>query len=272
MELDIYIPEIHYAIEYDGSFWHQQSKYEREYRKYEICKLHGIKLIRIKAFENEYSTDIPYGADYTYFLKEDSAIELQKMIQSLYFKLYSFCDYSISPSKKWENTVNTVNLDRDRHEIMRYLNEQKDSFADKYPALALEWHPTKNKGLLPSMFQRGSTFVAWWKCSSCGYDWQTSINHRVNGTGCKECQRVNNSGKNHYKAGAIFQYTKEGIFIKEWQSISEASRALNINNSNLSMCAGGKRAVAGGYRWSYEYFEALPTLPMRKNRRPQTSQ
>ena len=272
MELDIYIPEIRYAIEYDGSFWHQQNKYDREHRKYEICKSHGIKLIRIKAFENEYSTDIPYGADYIYFLKEDSAIELQKMIQSLYFKLYSFCEYSISPSKKWENTVNTVNIDRDRYEIKSYLNGQKDSFADKYPALASEWHPTKNEGLLPSMFLCGSSFVAWWKCSSCGYEWQTSINHRVNGTGCKECQRVSNSGKNHYKARAIYQYTKEGIFIKEWQSISEASRALNINNSNLSMCAGGKRAAAGGYRWSYEYFEALPTLPMRKNHRPQTSQ
>ena len=264
MELDIYIPDIHYAIEYDGSFWHKQSKYDRENRKYEICKAHNIKLIRIKAFENECPTDIVYGADYTYFLKEDSVLELQKMIQSLYFQFYSFFNFSMSPSKKWENIVNIVNIERDRYEILRYLYEQNDSFADEHPALALEWHPTKNEDLTPYMFKSGSSFLAWWKCSVCGYEWRTSINHRINGTGCKECKRVSNSGKGHYKARAIYQYTKEGIFIKEWHSISEASRELNINNSNLSMCAGGKRAVAGGYRWSYEYHETLPVLAKSK--------
>ena len=76
---------------------------------------------------------------------------------------------------------------------------------------------------------------------------------------------MSNSGKNHYKAKPIYQYTKDGIFIKEWQSISEASRVLNINNSNLSMCAGGKRSVAGGYRWSYAYFEMLPEIVKRKD-------
>ena len=72
---------------------------------------------------------------------------------------------------------------------------------------------------------------------------------------------------NHYKAKKIYQYTREGVFLKEWGSISEASKAIKINNSNISMCAEGKRTIAGGYRWSFEYFEKLPPIQKQKRSR-----
>jgi hypothetical protein len=49
----------------------------------------------------------------------------------------------------------------------------------------------------------------------------------------------------------IFQYSKEWQLIKEWDCISEASRKLKINSSNISMCAKHIRPFAGGYRWEY---------------------
>ena len=224
MELDIFIPELRYAIEYDGSFWHDQKKIERERRKFEICKAQKIKLIRIKAYEEDYATDIPYYADYTLFLKEDNISELEKLIRDLYFKLSGIRDFRTTPPKRWENAVATVDVERDRYTISNYRYEQKDSFADHYPDLAQEWHPTKNESLTPNMFKSGSTFVAWWKCSACGYEWETSINHRVNGTGCKQCRIAANSGGGNYKARTIYQYTLDGIFVKEWSCISEAAR------------------------------------------------
>ena len=261
MELDVYIPEIRYGIEYDGSFWHQGNKYEREKRKFEICKANGIKLIRIKSFENDHSLKLHY-ADWTFFLKEDNLLELEKLIQMLCSRLYNS---NMHPIKKWENFVSMVNIERDKYKIFTYRYNLKDSFADQYPEIAKEWHPTKNGNILPNMFKSGSSFLAWWLCPTCGREWKANIHARAKGGGCKNCQRVNNSGGNHYKAKKIYQYAKEGQFIKEWEAISDASKTLRINQSNISMCAEGKRAVAGGYRWSFKLSEKLP--PIQKKHR-----
>ena len=57
-----------------------------------------------------------------------------------------------------------------------------------HPNLALEWHPTKNGELSPSMVSYGSGKKVWWKCSQ-GHEWQAKIQSRNNGTGCRECHR-----------------------------------------------------------------------------------
>lgn len=54
------------------------------------------------------------------------------------------------------------------------------------------------------------------------------------------------------KMKAVLQYSKEGTFIKEWESTREVTRELNINNSNLCYCCLGKRKTAGGYIWKYK--------------------
>jgi hypothetical protein len=83
-----------------------------------------------------------------------------------------------------------------------------------------------------------------------------------------KCKIANNSGETHYKARKIYQYTKEGVFVQKWGTTTQASTLLKINQSNISMCALGKRAVAGGYRWSYEYLEQLPPIQRQhKNRK-----
>ena len=102
------------------------------------------------------------------------------------------------------------------------------------------------------MFSPGSDEKVWWRCSACGHEWQTIISHRVDGTDCPVCYRKANRGKNHYLARKIYQYTKEGVFVKKWDCISDASRELSINSSNITMCAKGTRKNAGGFIWSYE--------------------
>ena len=49
----------------------------------------------------------------------------------------------------------------------------------------------------------------------------------------------------------ILQYTKDGEFIKEWTSSIEASRVLDINQSNITQCCKGKRNYAGCFAWRY---------------------
>lgn len=49
----------------------------------------------------------------------------------------------------------------------------------------------------------------------------------------------------------IHQLNTKGEFIKEYNSVTEASRELGIPKSNISYCLTGKRKTAGGYIWKY---------------------
>lgn len=49
----------------------------------------------------------------------------------------------------------------------------------------------------------------------------------------------------------ITQLNKDGEFIKEWDSLTDASKILNISLSDICSCCGGKLKTAGGYKWKY---------------------
>ena len=67
------------------------------------------------------------------------------------------------------------------------------------PALAAEWHPTKNGNLLPTMFLEKSGRKVWWKCKE-GHEWEAAIRHRSNGSGCPYCWgRYATNGENDLK-------------------------------------------------------------------------
>ena len=55
-----------------------------------------------------------------------------------------------------------------------------------FPEIAKEWHPTKNENLKPCDVAPQSHRKVWWKCEK-GHEWQATIAHRVNGTGCPYC-------------------------------------------------------------------------------------
>lgn len=51
----------------------------------------------------------------------------------------------------------------------------------------------------------------------------------------------------------VYQYSKEGIYIKEWISVSEAARFYKIHSSNINVCIINpkRQRFAAGYLWSY---------------------
>lgn len=55
----------------------------------------------------------------------------------------------------------------------------------------------------------------------------------------------------HPKPKRIAQYTKDGIFIKEWDSLKEAHLNLGINYSSLTNCLHGRYSHAGGFVWKF---------------------
>ena len=51
----------------------------------------------------------------------------------------------------------------------------------------------------------------------------------------------------------ILQFMKDGTLIKEWPSLSEAYRQLEISQSSICKCLKGHRKSAGGYIWRYAH-------------------
>ena len=59
--------------------------------------------------------------------------------------------------------------------------------------IAAQCHPIKNGDSLPNSVVAGSGKKVWWRCSVCGYSWQTAISARGKGKGCEQCYKRNNS-------------------------------------------------------------------------------
>jgi hypothetical protein len=73
-------------------------------------------------------------------------------------------------------------------------------------------------------------------------EWVTrseNAKHAVLNDMCKQPKKVN-------------QYNTNGEFIRQWNSIKEAKKCLNIKNAHISQVCQGQRKTAGGYIWRYD--------------------
>jgi hypothetical protein len=66
------------------------------------------------------------------------------------------------------------------------IPNKADSFMERFPEIAKEWHLEKNYPLLPSSFKPFSRKKVWWKCNK-GHEWVQSIGHRSEGRKCPFC-------------------------------------------------------------------------------------
>lgn len=112
-----------------------------------------------------------------------------------------------------------IDIDRDYVEIIELFLQRKykNSLAAKYPDIAAEWHPTKNKDITPEMVASGSKIKVWWICPN-GHEYRCALNSRtrVNGTGCPYCSNkkvlvgVNDLATTHPELAAEWNYEKNG--------------------------------------------------------------
>ncbi len=238
MELDVYIPSIRYAIEYDGEAWHKERTIKREQRKYELCRKQGIKLIRLREKQITSGLDI---ADYCWHMPDlykHKNLEVIIMDVLRRLRLHFCCSFV------------DINIERDRLDILSYATPIKESsFAHLYPQLLKEWHSIKNGTLRPDTLKPKSDHKVWWLCSVCGHEYEATIGHRVTGTGCIKCG-IRKSALAKSKAVHMINIAT-GEIDATFESISEAGRQMKINSSNIAMVCTGKRNAAGGYQWRY---------------------
>ena len=100
-----------------------------------------------------------------------------------------------------------------------YCSNQKtltgyNDLATTHPALASEWHPTKNLPLTPQKISAGSAKKAWW-LGKCGHEWQAVIASRArDGVGCPYCAKkkvikgVNDLATTNPELAAAWDYEK----------------------------------------------------------------
>lgn len=171
LELDIFIPSLKVAIEYDGIKWHKTSKTDN--KKNLLCIKKNIRLIRIRE-EGLCVFDNCLCLVRSNLSTNES---LSNVIQEVLYIL----------NEKGEKA--DIDVDRDAMQIYStyILSKKKQSFGVKYPIIAEEWHPYKNNSITPEMVYSRTNKKVWW-LGKCGHEWQASIASRTGeGVGCPIC-------------------------------------------------------------------------------------
>lgn len=69
--------------------------------------------------------------------------------------------------------------------------------------------------------------------------------------GSENKKHSHESGMRQSNGKGVRQFSQDGIFIKEWVSITDAARALGCGISAISNCANGRSKTSMGYKWSF---------------------
>lgn len=174
MSLDIYIPSLSTAIEYDGVHWHDAIRNANDKIKFDYCKRNKIRLIRIRECELENASTY---CDVMLVRKDYNSNEsLDGIIQTLISCL--------------STVVLDVNCNRDKGTIKNlYISSlQENSLQSKFPEFAKEWNYLRNGDLTPDKVSAGSAEEVWWSCSICGYEYKKRVYERTTrNAGCKKC-------------------------------------------------------------------------------------
>lgn len=168
-EVDIYLPDIHCGIEYDGEYFHSKRAH-KEQEKDTALRNAGIRIIRVKeSNKNEICNNIIY---YMYNAKHSN---LGWVISALFDIFGAKIDTAI-------------NVENDRPAIYDlYIHTEKEqSLGTKYPWLVDEWDYEKNGNLTPYMVRPASNKTVGWMCIN-NHEWDATISHRANGDGCPIC-------------------------------------------------------------------------------------
>lgn len=217
-ELDVFIPTLNVAVEYDGEKWHQDIN--RDLNKDKICVKNNIHLIRIREPKcPQYDSNCSF-----IYLPNLSDATLATIIKQV---------LSMLGVKNPD-----VNFSRDFAEIasLFYYQAKEHSLAKLFPNIAKEWHPSKNGNLTPESVFAHSGKRVWWQCGLYNHEWFASINNRTNGRKCPHC----------YKFLRKFVYCKE--LNRVFKSIVDAHEKTGVVKNRITEVCRGIRKYAGTHQ------------------------
>ena len=150
-----------------------------------------------------------------------------------------------------------INYNKDRMNILKSYSsiEKENSLIELYPNLVKEWNYEKNVNINPKMFSKGSSRKVWWKCLTCGFEWETKISSRTSlKTGCPKCGRVK-AGKNESSNNKERYLINNPIF-------NEYNSEKNIDVEIDKLRIGSKKVIwwkcsKCGFEWQAQVYTRL---------------
>ena len=96
-----------------------------------------------------------------------------------------------NPSHEWEAKLNNRANGKGCPFCANQRICRENSLGATNPALAEQWHPTKNGTLTPHDVAPSASRRVWWKCpKGDDHEWEATVNKRASGTGCPKCNPV----------------------------------------------------------------------------------
>ena len=196
-EIDIYIPSLKCAIEYDGCAWHNHANcVQKDNKKNDKCSDLGIKMIRFR---------------------EDGLPQLNENCMTIGVK--SNDDESlisaINQLAKLLNCRFECDIERDFSVIMRSYKKQirDNSLGVLRPDLANEFDTDKN-GITPFDISLNTDRSFWWKCPLGHESYKATPNNRNRGSGCPVCGKIKRLNSIHDNT-----IRNNGLFIQEYPDL-----------------------------------------------------
>jgi hypothetical protein len=197
--VDILLLSHSIAIEFDGSYYHENKKIQdkqktlrlrkrgliiQRYRQRPLSKLTRLDVVveGEELSKNELNKGLLLLQEKNVFTRS-----IRRRIKD-YLNLGSFCNQD-----GYQNLLQQLPLPN-----------SGSSFAELHPNAAKDWHSIKNQYLSPGGFTAGSGQLVWWKCRKCKFEWESRIVDRVR-SGCRRCAgRVASRAHNLESAAPIF--------------------------------------------------------------------
>ncbi|MEI8366133.1 MAG: zinc-ribbon domain-containing protein, partial [Parachlamydiaceae bacterium] len=182
VESDIYLPELKFAIEIDGAYWHQD-KEKKDIKKTIFFQEQGIFLLRLR--EGKLKKLSKSDIRYVYGRDDRNPHIIKKLLKVLLSKR----DVDGEASRRIQAYLLSGKL-ANEDEFKKLKADANPlpgkSLAETSPLVVQKWHPTKNGALTPDNFTRGSSKKVWWQCSK-GHEWEAAISGQTGAKGCPYC-------------------------------------------------------------------------------------
>ena len=197
-EVDVYIPSLKIAVEYDGAYYHKD-KHTHDEQKIKTLNKAGLKVFRLR------EKPLLINDDDVQVLPRNSAPKKSEINELL----YKVCTFNPEFKKVCEKYINQKGFSNENEyrRILSYLPgpPKEDSLLELFPEISSEWNFNKNSPLKPEMFHPHSGKKMWWVCS-LGHEYQATIDKRtLYNRGCSYCsnKKVGYGNSLHDKFPAI---------------------------------------------------------------------
>jgi putative zinc ribbon protein len=186
-EIDIFISNYKFGIEYDGVTWHKNENRDKD--KIVLFEKLGYSVIRIREKGLRKLSEFDFVYDYRTNLKDPF----------LYILDYMKTNYNLT-----EQEINNIDLvqrlDYDNLEIPKSFliyPMAENSIKSTHPKLSSFLHSEKNKTLTADMLTYGMDKKCWWICETCEETFQKAVyrtvySFNINGEQnlCKKCSYI----------------------------------------------------------------------------------